>query len=160
VKVVGSQLAQLELKDSQGGHESRIATRSRVPAVILGIREGLEGSSLNTGNYGAARRVWSDGWFSATADSLSETLTPLVDTPSDAELVHDPTRVMFLQEDRKDEADIQKANADTINTLVSAGFAPESARDAVRSGDLSKLSHTGLVSVQLQTPGANPGGQP
>ena len=156
VQVVGAQLAQLEMKDSQGGHESRIATRSRVPAVILGIREGLQGSALNTGNYGAARRVWSDGWFSATADSLSETLEPLVDVPVDAELVHDPSRVMFLQEDRKDEADIQKANAETINTLVSAGFQPDSARDAVRSGDLSKLTHSGLVSVQLQPPGKEP----
>lgn len=157
VQVVGAQLAQLELKDTQGGHESRIATRSRVPAVVLGIREGLGGSALNSGNYGASRRLWSDGWFSATADGLSDTLSPLVDVPPDSELTYDPSRVMFLQEDRKDEADIGQAQANTIKALVDAGYDPPSVVDAVRSGDLSKLNHSGLYSVQLQAPGSNQG---
>lgn len=159
VSVVGSQLQQLEIKDTQGGYESRIATRSRVPAVILGIREGLAGSALNSGNYSSARRMWSDGWFSATAQGLCSALSPLIAVPGDAELTYDPSRVMFLQEDRKDEADIASARATTIKTYVEAGFSPDSAAEAVRTGDLTRLTHTGLVSVQLQKPGTT-GGTP
>jgi phage portal protein BeeE len=156
VKVVGSQLAQLEIKDTQGGHESRIAARSRVPATVLGIREGLAGSALNAGNYSSARRMWADGWVSPTFSGLCSTLSPLIDVPEDAELVHDPSRVMFLQEDRKDEADIAASRAQTIKTYVEAGFSAESAVDAVRTGDVSRLKHTGLLSVQLQEPGTTP----
>jgi hypothetical protein len=152
-KVVGSQLAQLEIKDTQGGHESRIALRSRVPATVLGIREGLAGSALNAGNYSSARRMWSDGWVSPTFSGLCSAVSPLVDVPADSELVHDPSRVMFMQEDRKDEADIANSRALTIKTYVEAGFSPDSAAEAVRTGDLTRLQHTGLVSVQLQKPG-------
>lgn len=157
VKVVGSQLQQLELKDSQGGHESRIATRSRVPATVLGIREGLGGSALSTGNYPAARRMWADGWFSPTAQSLASAVALLVDVPSDLELTHDPSRVMFLQEDRKDEAEISALEAQTIRTLVDAGFESLSVVKAVRAGDWSHLKHSGLMSVQLLPPGTSQG---
>ena len=153
VSVVGSQLQSLDLKDTQGGHESRIATRSRVPAVVLQIREGMQGSALSTGNYGAARRMWSDGWFSPTADGLCDALSPLIDVPGNSELTFDPARVMFLQEDRKDEADIGQAHAITIKSYVDAGYEPGSVVEAVRTGDLSKLKHSGLYSVQLQPAG-------
>ena len=155
VQVVGSQLAQLELKDTQGGHESRIAARARVPASILGIREGMQGSALTTGNYSAARRMWSDGWFAPTSDGLAETLAGIVDVPADSELTHDPSRVLFLQEDRKDEADIAQSEAATVKAYVDAGFDPPSVIEAVRSGDISKLRHTGLYSVQLQPAGTD-----
>jgi len=155
VKVVGSQLQQLELKDSQGGHESRIASRSRVPATVLGIREGLGGSALSTGNYPAARRMWADGWFSPTAQGLCSAVSPLIDVPADLEVTHDPSRVMFLQEDRKDEAEIASNEATTIRTLVDAGFDPLSVVEAVRAGDWSHLKHSGLMSVQLLPPGTS-----
>jgi hypothetical protein len=51
---------------------------------------------------------------------------------------------------------VNSQDAGTINTLISAGFNPDDAVDAVTAGDLSRLrgKHTGLVSVQLQEPGA------
>lgn len=151
--VVGAKLSELNLRDTQGGYESRIAARARVPATVLGIREGMQGSALNSGNYNSARRMWSDGWFSPTADGLCSALAPLIDVPNGSELTFDPSRVMFLQEDRKDEAEIQQANAVAIKTFVEAGYTADSAREAVRLGDLSQLTHSGLVSVQLQPPG-------
>lgn len=155
VKIVGSNLEALNLKDVQGGFESRIAARSRVPAVVLGIREGLAGSALNSGNYAQTRRLWADGWFSPTVASLCATLEAVVQAPAGAtELWHDPGAVLFLQEDQKDAAEIVGTNAQTIANLVKEGFTADSAKAAVISGDLSKLEHTGLVSVQLQTPGA------
>ena len=156
VKVVGSDLSKLSLKDISGGFESRIAARSRVPAVVLGIREGMAGSALNSGNYAQTRRLWADGWFSPTAQNLCAALESIVQPAPDAELWYDPAEVLFLQEDQKDAAEIIGAHATTITTLVKEGFTAESATAAVLSGDLSKLEHTGLVSVQLQQPGTNP----
>ncbi len=61
--------------------------------------------------------------------------------------------ISFLQEDRKDAAEIQQAEAQTIKTLTDAGYKAESVIAAVLSGDFSQLVHTGLFSVQLQPPG-------
>lgn len=156
VQVVGANLQQLDYKNTQGGHETRVASRARVPAVILGLREGMQGSSLNAGNYSSTRRMWADGWFSPTANGLCATLETIVPPPTGAELSHDPSAVMFLQEDRKDEAEIKQANAVTMRQLVESGYAPDSVTEAVVTGDFTKLRHSGLYSVQLQEAGAQP----
>jgi hypothetical protein len=155
VNVVGSMLQQLDMKGIQGGVESRIAARSRVPATVLGIREGMQGSALNAGNYSAARRMWADGWFSPTAEMLAESLEHLIPRPgNDARLVPDISRVLFLQEDRKDEADILASKVSSLKQLVDAGYDPISGVDAIETNDLRKLEHSGLYSVQLQPPGS------
>jgi hypothetical protein len=154
VTVVGSDLKALSLRDMQGGFETRVSVRSRVPAAILGVREGLAGSALNSGNYTATRRLWADGWFAPSADSLCSALESIVETPRDAELAHDPAQVLFLQEDRSDEAEIQGRQAATLRTLIEAGYEPDSAREAVITDDFSKLVHSKLYSVQLQSPGS------
>jgi len=154
VKVVGQDLSKLSLKDLQGGLETRIAMRSRVPAVILGAREGLSGSSLNTGNYSAARRLFADGWFSPTVKGLCEALESLVPPPAGKRLAHDPSKILFLQEDRKDEAEIDSAKVQAIRTLVDGGFDPESAVKTIAPEWAGKLDHAGLLSVQLQEPGS------
>lgn len=156
VQVVGANLSQLDYKNTQGGHETRIASRARVPAVILGLREGMQGSSLNAGNYSSTRRMWADGWFSPTANNLCACLERIIPPPTGAELSHDPSAVMFLQEDRKDEADIKQANAVTMRQLVESGYAPDTVTEAVVTGDFTKLRHSGLYSVQLQEAGATP----
>ena len=160
-RVVGSSLSDLSLKDVTGGFEARIASRSRVPAVILGTREGQQGSALNSGNYAQTRRLWADGWFTPTVQDLCAVLDPLIAKPGrgdDLELWYDPADVMFLQEDMKDLADIQQQQAATIRQYVDGGFDPASAVQAVKDDDLSKLAHTGKVSVQLQEPGTEPAG--
>ena len=154
VKVVGQDLSKLSLKDLQGGLETRIAMRSRVPAVILGAREGLSGSSLNTGNYSAARRLFADGWFSPTVKGLCEALESMVPPPAGKRLAHDPSKILFLQEDRKDEAEIDSAKVQAIRTLVDGGFDPESAVKTIAPEWAGKLDHAGLLSVQLQEPGS------
>lgn len=153
VEVVGSENAALGLKDIQGGYETRIASRSRVPASVLGIREGLAGSALNAGNYGAARRLWADGWFSPTCQSLCASVERVMHPAADAELWYDPTEVLFLQEDAKDQADIQSTKATAIRTLTDAGYEGASIIAAIEADDFSLLKHTGLYSVQLMPPG-------
>jgi hypothetical protein len=53
-----------------------------------------------------------------------------------------------------DAANITNVQAATIANLVKEGFTADSAKAAVVAGDMTLLKHTGLLSVQLQPPGA------
>lgn len=150
--VVGANLEQLDFKNIQGAGETRIASLSRVPAPLLGISEGLAGSSLNAGNFGMARRMFADTWVYPNLQDLAASLAPIVDVPGDAELWFDVADIPLLREDGKDAAEIMNRKMLTIESGVRAGFEPESIVEAVTIGDLSKLVHTGLYSVQLQPP--------
>jgi phage portal protein BeeE len=152
-KVIGSNLAELDMRNTQGGGETRISMLSRVPAPVLGIAAGLEGSSLNSGNFGQARRLFADTWVFPTMQDLAAALSPVIDVPSRAELWFDTIDMPLLREDAKDAAEINSWKATTISTLVAAGYTPESVIAAVESGDFRILKHTGLYSVQLQAPG-------
>lgn len=153
-KVIGSNLQELDMKSTQGGGETRVSMLSRVPAPVLGIAAGLEGSSLNSGNFGQARRLFADTWVFPALQDLAHALSPVVDVPSRAELWFDTIDIPLLREDAKDAAEINAQKATTIATLVREGWTPESAISAVESGDFKALVHTGLVSVQLQKPGS------
>lgn len=155
VRVVGANLDALSFRDSQGGDETRIALRSQVPASILGTREGMQGSSLNAGNYTAQRRAWADTWFAPHGRSLCKALERIVPPPGpDAELSYDRDAIPFLQEDGQDAANIAQTQAQAIRALVEAGYEPDAAVAAVKTGDLAALTgrHTGVFSVQLQPP--------
>lgn len=150
--VVGSNMQELDFRGIQAGGETRISVLSRVPAPLLGISEGLAGSSLNAGNFAAARRMFADSWIFPTLQNLASTLAPLVTVPGDAELWFDTADMPVLREDALDAAQIEQVKANTITALVKDGFDPESAIAAVTGQDMTKLVHTGLVSVQLQPP--------
>lgn len=154
VTVLSHDLKQLDYKAVTGAGETRIANAAGVPAVIVGLSEGLQGSSLNAGNYSAARRNFADGtlqdlWIGACA-SL-ETVTP---PPSGGSLWFDKSEIPFLREDAKDAASIIKEQMLSIESGVRGGYDPTSVVTAVHTGDLTALKHTGLYSVQLQPPGA------
>jgi len=155
VRVVGANLDALSFRDSQGGDETRIALRSQVPAAILGIREGMQGSALNAGNYIAQRRQWADSWFSPHARSLCKAFERVIPPPGpDAELAFDRDTIPFLQEDAQDAANIAQTQSQAIRALVESGYEPDAAVEAVKTGDMGALtgSHTGVFSVQLQPP--------
>jgi phage portal protein BeeE len=151
--VVGSDLSQIDFKAVTGSGETRISTLSRVPASLLGISEGLAGSSLNAGNFSAARRSFADTWVYPELQDLSAALAPLVTVPADAELWYDPADIPLLREDAKDAAEIEQVKANTIRALVDGGFDPDSAVAAVVGQNMTLLRHSGLVSVQLNPPG-------
>jgi len=153
VKVVGANFDQLNLKAVQGAGETRIAAAAGVPASYLGISEGLAGSSLNSGNYVAARRRFADGTIRPLWRAAAGALETLLDLPDPSvRLWYDDRDVAFLQEDVKDLADIKSSEALTIESLIRAGFQPDSVVQAVTSGNYTVLEHTGLYSVQLQPP--------
>lgn len=150
VTSLGADLKQLDFKVTQGAGETRIAAASGVGAVIAMLSEGMQGSSLNSGNFSAAKRRFADGTMRPNWRSAVAALESIVPAPEGARLWYDTRDIAFLQEDQKDEAEIQGQQATTIRTLVDAGFTPDSAVLAATSGDLRGLVHSGLYSVQLQ----------
>ena len=152
--VVGSDLKQLDFRNTQGAGETRISMLSRVHPVILGSTEGLAGSSLNEGNFQAARRLWADSWIYPTLQDICAALAPLIRVPADAELWFNTNDMPVLREDARDAAEIENLKGRTITNYVIEGFTPESAIAAVDAQDVKLLVHTGLISVQLQPPGA------
>ena len=97
---------------------------------------------------GTMRPLW--GIFASAMQSL-------IVTPPAARLWYDDRDIPFLREDVKDQADVFAADSSSLAVLVTGGFEPDAAVDAVISGDLNRLKgkHTGLYSVQLQPPGTD-----
>ena len=150
VTVVGKDLAQLDFKATQGAGETRIASAAGVHPVIAGLSEGLAGSSLNAGNFNSAARLVGDRTMRPLWRNAAGSFQAIVPPPPGAELWYDDRDISFLQEDRKDAADIQFLQAQTIRQLVDAQYTPESAVAAVVNEDMSLLVHTGIPTVQGQ----------
>lgn len=150
--VVGKDLQQLDFKVTQGAGETRIAAAAGVPPAVVGLSEGLQGSSLNAGNYGMARRRLADGTLRPLWRDAAGSLATIIPVPDGAELWYDDSDIPFLQEDRADAAKIQQLKALNIRQLVDAGFDPATVVDAVEADDMSRLTHTGLTSAQLLPP--------
>lgn len=154
--VVGADLKQLDFKATQGAGETRIAAAAGVGAIIGRLSEGMQGSSLNQGNYNAAKRQFADMTLRPLWRTAAASLAKVVDVPGGSRLWYDDRDIAFLKEDQKDAAEILSLGAQTVARLADSGFDPDSAVAAVAAGDLSLLrgKHSGLFSVQLQTPGA------
>jgi phage portal protein BeeE len=151
VTVVGADLKTSGMRDVQGADETRICAAGRVPPVIVGLSEGLQAATYS--NYGQARRQFADGWARPQWRSACSALAKAVQVPAGSELWYDDRGIAFLREDAKEAADTIVTHATAVVTLVNGGFTADSAVKAVQAGDLSLLSHTDLVSVQLQAPG-------
>lgn len=155
--VVGADFQQMDFKVTQGAGETRIATAFGVPPVIVGLSEGLQGSSLNAGNYQSSRRRFADNtirplWRNAAA-SLEHLVNRNMAASQGVRLWYDDRDIPALRDDEKDVAEILQAKAAAMKTLIDAGYEPESVTAAVDADDLNLLDHTGLVTVQLQEPG-------
>lgn len=149
VTVVGADLQQLDFKVTQGAGETRIAAASGVGAVVAQLSEGMQGSSLNAGNYAVARRRVADGLFRPLWRSISAALETVAPPPSGARLWYDVRDIPFLREDSKIATEIEQTKASTITMYVREGFTSESAVAAVENEDVTLLEHTGKTSVQL-----------
>jgi hypothetical protein len=153
VDVVGKDLKEMDFRVTQGAGEVRIANAAGMHAVILGLSEGLAGSSLNQGNFQAARRLVADKTMRPLWRNFCGSMETIMPPPTGSRLWIDVSDIPFLREDAKDAAEIQAQHAVSIRQLVDAGFTPESVVEAITAGDLGRLDHTGLFSVQLQPPG-------
>lgn len=154
--VVGKDLQQLAFKDTQGADETLIAAAAGVGAVVAQLSEGLQGSSLNSGNFAEAMRRVADITMRPLWRDVAASLEVIVPTPSDAELWYDDSDIPALKDDIRAAAEVRAKDMSSIRTGVDAGFDPDQVVDAIVAGDLKRLRgrHTGLYSVQLQKPGA------
>jgi hypothetical protein len=89
------------------------------------------------------RPLWRDAF-----GSLASILT----APTAAELWYSDRDIPALKDDIKDFAEVQALQAQAIRQYVDAGYEPDSVVEAVNAGDLKRLRHSGLYSVQLQPP--------
>ena len=151
-KAIGSDMQQLDFKAVQGLGETRIAAAAGVPAAVVGISEGLAGSSLNAGNFQAAMRRFADLTMRPLWRNICGSFERIVPAPGTAELWYDDRDIPALKDDIKSYAEVQGLQAQAIRQYVDAGFEPDSVVDSVNAGDLKRLKHSGLYSVQLQLP--------
>lgn len=160
-KVIGKDFKELDFAVTQGKGESRLASTAGVPPSWVGFSEGLQGSALNAGNFTAARRRFGDGTMRHLWANASASLDVIVKRPRSGDgvsLWYSSEGIPFLAEDAKDSAEIQQTEASTITNLVTmGGFHWEAVVAAVQAHDWSLLKHTGLLSVQMQPPGAELG---
>lgn len=152
VTVVGSDIKQMDFRTITGMGEVRIAAAGRVPPTIVGINDGLQGSSLNEGNFRSAKDLLGDAVIRPLWRSLCACYSVLIDVPTGTRLWYDDRDVAFLLEDRKRLADMQVSQVTAITRLVMNGFKPETAVRAVLENNMKYLEHTGLYSVQLLPP--------
>jgi hypothetical protein len=159
VHPVGSNLQQMDFKVTQGAGETRIAAAARTPPVLVGLSEGLQGSSLNAGNFEASMRSFTDMFARPEWRNMAGSLARIMVVPPGAELWYDDRDIPALKEDIRKAGERMQADSTAISTFVMAGFDPASAVDAVGSGDLSRLKPIpGFTSVQLQPGGPNGNG--
>lgn len=160
VTSVGATMEALTFVDVQAAGENRIAAAAGVPPQVLGIKEGLAAATF--ANYEQAYRAFANNvaylWMSACSS-----LAKLVDVPTGAVLWYDTSDIGALQDAETARAEAAHVYAQAASVLITAGYRPESVQRALIAGDMSLLDHSGLVSVQLQSPGAIPtptGGTP
>jgi hypothetical protein len=154
VDVVGKDLQQIDFKQTQGAGETRIAAAAGVHPTLVGLSEGMQGSSLNSGNFMAARRLTGDKTIRPLWRNFAASMSSIISVPEGAELWYDDRDVPFLAEDVKDRAEVVQIRSATTVSLINGGFKADDVIKAVEAEDLSILvgKHTGLTSVQLQPP--------
>lgn len=146
--VVGADMEGAAFDALQAAGETRIAAAGGVPAVIAGLRQGMQATA--PGEYQAASRSFVDMTMRPLWRSACAALARLVAVPPGAQLWYDTTDVSALQQGERDKADTLQQMAATANTLIMAGYTPDTVTSALSSGDFSLLKHSGLVSVQMQ----------
>jgi phage portal protein BeeE len=154
-RALGQSFQQMDLKPLQGLAETRIAMAAGIHPTVLGMSEGLQGSSLNSGNFNAAQRLASSGTLRSWWRNACHSWETLVTPPSGAELWYDDRDISFLREDGTDLAAIRNQNAEVLSKLIMAGWEPDAAIEYIAANDVNRLKgrHTGMQSVQLVPPG-------
>lgn len=158
VTVLGNTFEAMQFAAVQAAGENRIAVAGGTPAVVVGLKEGLEAS--NDSDYSKALRRFADITMRPNWRSACAALAKLVDIPTGARLWYDAANIAALQEGEKERADTMQVLAAAANTLITAGYTADSITAALAASDVTLLKHSGLVSVQLQAPGSAPAGPP
>jgi phage portal protein BeeE len=149
---VGGNLRQADFVGVQAAGELRIASAAGVPPIVIGLAGGLEAATYS--NYGQARRAFADLTMRPLWRDMAGALEGVISIPAGSRLWYDDRDISFLQEDMQDAAVIQQTQANSIRTMIDAGFTAATVVEAVVAQDFNRLKHSGLFSVQLQAPGS------
>jgi hypothetical protein len=158
IRVLGQNMEQMSFVSTQAGGETRLAAASGVPPVVVGFLQGIQSATYS--NYSQAMRRFADLTCRPRWRLMCNALAGPVGVRTGERLWYDDRNVAFLQQDAKDAAEIDKERALTAEAYIRAGFEPESVIASLETGDITKLVHTGLTSVQLLPPGENGDGGP
>lgn len=152
---IGSDMQGLDFTKVQSNGEVRIAAAAKVHPAYAGFSEGLRGSSLSQGNLSEINRQFANTLMRPLWRNFAHSMETIIPVPEGSELWYDDRDIPALQQDETDAAKVLQIQAATITSLITAGYEPDSVVDAVNANDLSRLVHSGALSVQLY-----PGGQP
>lgn len=150
--IVGSSLKDMNFDAVQAAGENRIAVASGVPAIVAGLKEGLDAATYS--NYGLALRRFVDLTERPLWRSACASLSKLVDVPAGARLWYDVSGIAALQEGNRERAETMQILATAAESLIRGGWSPDSIKVALSASDVTLLDHTGMTSVQMQEPGA------
>ena len=150
LKVIGSTLKDLDSEAIRTQVHKDIAASAGVPIVAAGIEQGTYANSKE------ANRQLADSKIRYLWAVAAEAFAPAVLAPSGTELFVDTSRIAALQADATDDAQVLATQAQTMRTLLDGGYDPPSVTAAVTTGDLTKLVHSGNLSVQLIPAGQAP----
>lgn len=158
--VVGNSFEQMAFTAVQAAGENRIAAAGGVPAIVAGLKEGLDAATYS--NYGQAMRAMADLFARPQWRSAAACLAKLVDVPVDARLSYDVARIAALREGEKERAETAQVQSLAMGELIRVGYEPDTVAIAVISGDFSRLKHTGAIPTALYPDGKAPakGGTP
>lgn len=156
-QVIGNSMDQIRFTDVQAAGENRIAAAGGVPGIVIGLKEGLDAATYS--NYAMAMRRFADLTMRPNWRSACAALSKLVAVPEGATLWYDTTDISALREGEQERAATMQTLASAASTLLMAGYEAESITAALSASDMTLLRHTGLLSVQLQAPGAEDGNQ-
>jgi hypothetical protein len=150
-KVIGQSFEQITFAAVQAAGENRIAAAAGVPAIVVGLKEGLQAATYS--NYAQAMRRFAEMTVHPLWGFVFGDLQVIVDIPDGWELWYDASQIPALQQDAKDAAEILKMKADVAGSLIRAGYVPEKVGPAV---GLPDIPHTGSIPVTLYPDGTNP----
>ena len=151
--VIGSTLANMDFSAVQAAGALRIGFAAGIPPELMPQEAAAKPPDTV---YTAAMRRFADLTMRPSWRSACAALAKLVDVPAGAHLWFDTSDISALQPGEADAAATSQQQVGAINTLIMAGFSAESAVAAVVAGDMTLLSHTGLVSVQMQSIDGSP----
>ena len=94
--MVGNSFEQMGFTAVQAAGENRIAAAGGVPAIVAGLKEGLDAATYS--NYGQAMRAMADLFARPQWRSAAACLSKLVDVPAGARLAVDVSGIAALRE--------------------------------------------------------------
>jgi phage portal protein BeeE len=137
--VIGNSFEQMNFSTVQAAGENRILLASGVPGIVVGAKEGLSAATYS--NYEQAMRRFADITMRPLWRSVCACLSRLAPPPKDSRLWFDVSDIAALRQGEKEQADTMLVKAQAVAELTTANFSPESAVEAIQSGDLTLLEY-------------------